>query len=57
MFTKAGYYKLNGKQIWVQYIPKWSGLYWWTKEDSWQPLSEEDEKNIVFYRNWGEYVW
>lgn len=57
MFTKAGYYKLNGKQIWVQHIPKWGGLYWWTRDDSWQPLSEEDEKNIVFYRNWGEYVW
>lgn len=50
MFTVAGHYNLNGKEIWVQYIPKWDGLYWWTVLDSWQPLTDEMEKDIVYYR-------
>lgn len=50
MFTIAGHYKLKGKEIWVEYKSTWGGLYYWTVLDSWQPLTDEMEKDIIYYR-------
>ena len=50
MFTIAGHYKLNGKEIWVEEKKEWGGLYYWTALGGWEPLTDDMEKYIVYHR-------
>lgn len=46
MFSKTGWYQMNGKAVFVQRLG--SVLQYWTSADGWDFLTEDQEKIIIY---------